>query len=197
MLVVGGTTGIGQAIAEAARAPGRAGRQVDGRSLGLDVRDYAAVRDAAWRPRPPELGGLDHVVVHGRRAAHRPGRRDGAAADLAEVIDVNLTGSLNVARAAYPHLRASRGSLTVFASSSFTRGRPDYVAYSASKAAIVNLAQGLAEEWADDGHPGQRGQPRADRHADAPQGVPGRVARGHARDAGGRRGDAPAHHLRA
>ena len=72
-------------------------------------------------------------------------------ADLAEVIDVNLTGTLNVARAAYPHLRASSGSLTVFASSSFTRGRPDYVAYSASKAAVVNLAQGLAEEWCDDG----------------------------------------------
>ncbi len=82
----------------------------------------------------------------------RIGRVDATApADLAEVIDVNLTGSLNVARAAYPHLRASRGSLTVFASSSFTRGRPDYVAYSASKAAIVNLAQGLAEEWAEEG----------------------------------------------
>ena len=82
----------------------------------------------------------------------RIGRVDGTdPADLAEVIDVNLTGSLNVARAAYRHLAASRGSLTVFASSSFTRGRPDYVAYSASKAAIVNLAQGLAEEWADEG----------------------------------------------
>jgi 2-C-methyl-D-erythritol 4-phosphate cytidylyltransferase len=71
--------------------------------------------------------------------------------ELAEVIDVNLTGTLNVARAAHPHLAASGGSLTVFASSSFTLGRPNYVAYSASKAAVVNLAQGLAEEWADDG----------------------------------------------
>ena len=39
----------------------------------------------------------------------------------------------------------------MFASSSFTRGRPDYVAYSASKAALVNMTQGLAEEWADEG----------------------------------------------
>ena len=29
--------------------------------------------------------------------------------------------------------------------------RARYVAYSASKAAVVNLAQGLAEEWASDG----------------------------------------------
>jgi 2-C-methyl-D-erythritol 4-phosphate cytidylyltransferase len=67
------------------------------------------------------------------------------------VVDVNLTGTLNVARAAYPFLRESRGSLTVFTSSSFTRGRPDYVAYSASKAALVNMTQGLSEEWADEG----------------------------------------------
>ncbi len=73
------------------------------------------------------------------------------ASTLAEVVDVNLTGTLNVARAAYPHLRASRGSLTVFTSSSFTRGRASYVAYSASKAALVNMAQGLSDEWADDG----------------------------------------------
>src|SRR5205085_8563114 len=57
----------------------------------------------------------------------------------------------NVALAAYPHLRESGGSLTVFASSSFTLGRPNYVAYSASKAGVVNLAQGLAEEWCDEG----------------------------------------------
>lgn len=148
LVVIGGTNGIGQGIADAAREQG-ARVVVDGRSTGLDIRDYAAVAarlDAA----AAELGGLDHVIV--TAGVLRIGRVDGTdPADLAEVIDVNLTGSLNVARAAYPHLRASRGSLTVFASSSFTRGRPDYVAYSASKAAIVNLAQGLAEEWAEDG----------------------------------------------
>ena len=148
LYVVGGTNGIGQGIADEARRQG-AQVEVDGRSMGLDVRDYQAVAghvDAA----AARMGGLDHVVVTagvlriGRVMATEP-------ADLAEVIDVNLTGTLNVARAAYPHLCTSRGSLTVFASSSFTRGRPDYVAYSASKAAVVNLAQGLAEEWCDDG----------------------------------------------
>lgn len=148
LYVVGGTNGIGLGIAEEARAMG-ATVEVDGRSMGLDVRDYVAVAervDAATA----RLGGLDHVIV--TAGVLRIGRVDQTVpADLAEVIDVNLTGSLNVARAAYPHLRASRGSLTVFASSSFTRGRPDYVAYSASKAAIVNMAQGLADEWAEDG----------------------------------------------
>jgi 2-C-methyl-D-erythritol 4-phosphate cytidylyltransferase len=148
MLVVGGTNGIGLAIAEEAARQG-ALVEIDGRSMGLDVRDYAAVAERVDAV-AARLGGLDHVIV--TAGVLRIGRVDlTTPADLAEVIDVNLTGSLNVARAAYPHLRPSRGSLTVFASSSFTRGRPDYVAYSASKAAIVNLAQGLAEEWADEG----------------------------------------------
>ena len=58
------------------------------------------------------LGGLDNVIV--TAGVLRIGRVDlTTPADLAEVIDVNLTGSLNVARAAYPHLRPSSGSLTV------------------------------------------------------------------------------------
>ncbi len=145
--VVGGTNGIGRAIAEAATALG-ARAAVDGTTLGLDVRDYGAV-EAHTEEAAARLGGLDHVVCTagllriGAVTASSP-------AELAEVIDVNLTGSLNVARAAHPHLARSGGSFTVFTSSSFTRGRPDYVAYSASKAGIVNLAQGLAEEWAAD-----------------------------------------------
>ena len=148
LYVVGGTNGIGLGIADEARRQG-AQVEVDGRSMGLDVRDYLGVTghvDAA----ATRMGGLDHVIVTAGVLRIGPVMETDPA-DLAEVIDVNLTGTLNVARAAYPHLRASSGSLTVFASSSFTRGRPDYVAYSASKAAVVNLAQGLAEEWCDDG----------------------------------------------
>jgi 2-C-methyl-D-erythritol 4-phosphate cytidylyltransferase len=148
MLVVGGTNGIGQAIAERAEALG-ARVAVEGRTRGLDVRDADQVAerlDAA----AARLGGLDHVVV--TAAVLKIGSvAESSAADLAETVNVNVTGSLNVARAAYRHLAASRGSLTLFASSSFTRGRSGYVAYSATKAAVVNLSQGLADEWWDAG----------------------------------------------
>jgi 2-C-methyl-D-erythritol 4-phosphate cytidylyltransferase len=148
VLVVGGTAGIGAAIATEARQLG-ARVAVDGRSLGLDVRDRTAVAeriDAA----ATELGGLDHVICTAG-ILHVGPIADGDGAAASDVIDVNVTGTLHVARAAYPHLCRSRGSLTAFASSSFTVGRPGYVAYSASKAAVVNLVQGLAEEWADAG----------------------------------------------
>ena len=148
ILVVGGTNGIGRGIAdEAARLGAHA--DVEGRSTGLDVRDAAAVEErVATAAR--HLGGLDHVVVTAGILRLGP-MADTPAAALAEVIDVNLTGTMNVARAAFRHLAATRGSFTAFASSSFTRGRPDYVAYSASKAGVVNLVQGLAEEWASSG----------------------------------------------
>jgi 2-C-methyl-D-erythritol 4-phosphate cytidylyltransferase len=146
--VIGGTDGIGRAIADEAVQAGARVR-VDARRTGLDVRDYAVVA-ARMAAAADALGGLDHVLCTagvirvGASVATSP-------TDLAEVIDVNVTGTLNVARAAHPYLRERRGSLTVFASSSFTLGRPNYVAYSGSKAAVVNIAQGLAEEWAADG----------------------------------------------
>jgi 2-C-methyl-D-erythritol 4-phosphate cytidylyltransferase len=148
LLVIGGTRGIGAGIAAAARAAG-ARVVVDGRSGGLDVRDPTAVANHVAAA-ATDLGGLDHVVC--TAGVLRLGAIvDDSPAALAEVIDVNLTGTLLVARAVHPHLRASHGSFTAFASSSFTVGRPGYVAYSASKAAVVNLVQGLAEEWAPDG----------------------------------------------
>ena len=148
LYVIGGTNGIGRTIAEVAERYGSS-VAVDGRRTGLDVRDAEAV-EARMAAVAQRLGGLDHVIC--TAGVLKVGAAvDLAADDLAEVIDVNLTGTLNVARAAHPHLRLTRGSLTVFASSSFTLGRPNYVAYSASKAAVVNLAQGLAEEWAPDG----------------------------------------------
>ena len=148
LLVVGGTNGIGRAIAdEAIRQGGRA--EVVGRSTGLDVRDPAAV-DRCLRSAADGLGGLDHVVV--TAGVLKVGKvADSDPNDLHEVIDINVGGTLNVAASAYRYLCDSHGSLTVFASSSFTRGRADYVAYSASKAAVVNMAQGLAEEWHEDG----------------------------------------------
>ncbi|MDP8904798.1 MAG: bifunctional cytidylyltransferase/SDR family oxidoreductase [Chloroflexota bacterium] len=146
MLVIGGTNGIGQAVAELAERLG-ARVEVTGRSRGLDVRDYASV-EAHVKGTAARLGGLDHVVVTAG-ILHVGPLVEADPADIAEVVTVNLTGSLNAARAAYPELCRTRGSLTLFASSSFTRGRANYVAYSASKAALVNLAQGLADEWCD------------------------------------------------
>ncbi len=56
---------------------------------------------------------------------------------------------MTVARAALPYLRETGGQLLLFTSSSYTRGRAGYSLYSATKAAVVNLTQALADEWSE------------------------------------------------
>ena len=56
-----------------------------------------------------------------------------------------------MAQVFHPHLSATGGSLLLFTSSSYTRGRSGYSLYSSAKAATVNLTQALADEWAGDG----------------------------------------------
>lgn len=67
--------------------------------------------------------------------------------DIDASININLAGAINVARSAIPYLKKTQGSLLFFTSSSYTRGRMMYSVYSATKAAVVNFVQAMAEEW--------------------------------------------------
>jgi 2-C-methyl-D-erythritol 4-phosphate cytidylyltransferase len=71
--------------------------------------------------------------------------------DIENVIETNFLAPVIVSRAAHRYLSRTRGQVLLFTSSSYTRGRANYGVYSASKAAVVNLTQALAEEWASDG----------------------------------------------
>ena len=66
-------------------------------------------------------------------------------------INVNYTGAVIVAKESFPYLKQSKGTLLLFTSSSYTRGRQLYSLYSSSKAAIVNFVQALSEEWYEQG----------------------------------------------
>ncbi|MDL1899283.1 SDR family oxidoreductase [Anaerolineae bacterium CFX9] len=68
-----------------------------------------------------------------------------------DLIHVNLIGTVNVAYAALPALRASGGSLIMLGSVSGLYGGPEYATYGATKAAINNLAQALRIELEADG----------------------------------------------
>ncbi len=65
--------------------------------------------------------------------------------------EVNYLAPIHIAQVFHPHLKETRGSLLLFTSSSYTRGRSGYSLYSSAKAAVVNLTQALADEWACDG----------------------------------------------
>jgi len=91
------------------------------------------------------------VVVNAAGLLKNAKLHEQSAVDIAEQIQTNLTAALNVARHSHRWLKESAGSLLFFSSSSYTRGRAGYAIYSATKAAIANLTQGLSEEWAPDG----------------------------------------------
>jgi len=146
VVIVGGTSGIGAAIATELAAAGARIAAI-GRSAADDVTS-ASGAEAALAAAATTLGGVDDLFVTAG-VLHMGPLAGQDAADIVETLAVNLAASVYLARAAHPHLAKSAGSLTLFTSSSFTKGRPNYAVYSATKAAIVNLMQALADEWAD------------------------------------------------
>lgn len=149
LVVFGGSYGIG---AEVVRAGTEYGANVFsfGRSTtGTHVQDEAEVR-AALREAYDATGRIDHVVNAAGVLRVAP-LADMDPASVEECLAVNLVGPIHIARAAQPYLAATSGHLLLYTSSSYTRGRADYSLYSSTKAAVVNLAQALADEWSIDG----------------------------------------------
>lgn len=144
LVVLGASRGIGAAIAERARDAGALVIAAS-RGTGVDVADTGAVRGLL----------ATAITTHGRidMVANTAGvlhtgllaGADDAVVD--EQIATNLRGSIIVAREAFAVMRGAGGSIALFTSSSYTRGRARSAVYSATKAAVVNLMQGLAQEY--------------------------------------------------
>ena len=149
VVLFGGSGGIGAALAEKLRKIG-AIVNVFSRSVGnCDITDYSSVQQKLAQVHR-DYGRL-HAVVNtaGSLGIGKLQERD--AEEIRREVDVNFMGSINVCKAAIPYLRSTRGSILLFASSSYTHGRAGYSPYSACKAAIVNLVQALAEELHPEG----------------------------------------------
>lgn len=145
VVVLGGTYGIGQEVVDLCRSFG-ATVYAHSRSTGCHVErpeDVAAALGQAHA----ETGRIDHVVLTAA-VLHR-GRLEDTPADVVEdTLRVNYLAPIAVAQASLPYLRETRGSVVLYTSSSYTRGRAEYSLYSSTKAAVVNLTQALADEWA-------------------------------------------------
>lgn len=153
ILVTGGTSGIGLAIA---RGFAEAGWRVTAAGLGaeaagaaglelveLDVTEAEAVRTC--------LAGFDRLdaLVN---AAGVIRRHEELEPDVFEaVVDVNLNGTMRCCAAARPLLAASRGSVINIASMLSFFGGGVVPGYAASKGGIAQLTKSLAIAWAGEG----------------------------------------------
>lgn len=144
VVVFGASRGIGQEVAAIARRAG--GRVVAvSRHDGVDVADATAVRRVLEQARTT-YGRVDMVV--NTAGVLRTGLLVAQDYDsIDEQLLTNLRGSIVVAREAFEVLKAHGGAIALFTSSSYTRGRSRSSVYSATKAAIVNLTQALAQEY--------------------------------------------------
>jgi NAD(P)-dependent dehydrogenase (short-subunit alcohol dehydrogenase family) len=68
-----------------------------------------------------------------------------------KVIDINLTGTMFLCRAALPHLLETRGSIVNAASTAALSGLPCGLAYSASKGGVLAMTRSIAVEYAKRG----------------------------------------------
>jgi 2-C-methyl-D-erythritol 4-phosphate cytidylyltransferase len=149
VVVFGGGYGIGAEVCAVAKGFGAHVFSYSRSETKTHVQNRQEVRDAL-KAAADATGRIDYVVNSTGLLA--VSRLEDASDDIVyETIDVNLVGSILIAQESLPYLRETAGQLLNFTSSSYTRGRGGYSLYSATKAALVNFTQALADEWVVDG----------------------------------------------
>jgi NAD(P)-dependent dehydrogenase (short-subunit alcohol dehydrogenase family) len=160
VLVTGGTSGIGLGAALAFRrlgaivtATGATDAECDaacgqGANAGigfrqLDVRDTTGIGKL--------IAGLQAVDVLVNAAGVIRRDLEHEPEVFADVIAVNLTGTMRMCAAVKPKLAASSGCVVNVASMLTFFGGPRVPAYTASKGGIGQLTKSLAASWAADG----------------------------------------------
>jgi len=154
VLVTGGSSGLGAAIAAAVEAEG-------GTPVVLDLQPppggFAFRRVDLSRPRDAEAAVRAVVEEHGGLDAVVTAAGTDACGDILDVdpdawdrvVAVNLLGTAAVVRAALPALERSRGRVVTVASTLGLRALPAATAYCASKFGVVGFTRALASELGD------------------------------------------------
>lgn len=162
VLVVGGSSGIGNGIAHgfarrgaqvhvwgtrktAADYDGVEGSDLSGLTYAcVDVSDRAAIAAEA-----PRLAACDVLVLCQGTVVYRRG--EFAPEGWDHVMAVNLDSLMDCSNAFHDRLAAARGAIVIVSSVSGFQSNRGNPAYAASKAGAVSLTKTLGEAWARDG----------------------------------------------
>ncbi len=149
LVVFGGSYGIGGDIVAMAESYGATTFTFSRSATGTHVERREDI--AAACAEVLEKTGRVDFVVNSAGVLPRGELAETSEETIYLATDVNYLAPIHIAQVFQPHLKETRGSLLLFTSSSYTRGRSGYSLYSSAKAATVNLTQALADEWACDG----------------------------------------------
>lgn len=168
-VVIGGTSGIGRAVALGLAEAGAdvapsSRRASEVETVAREVEAFGrktlrATSDVASRESLEQLlnsamsafGKVDILVNCAGRTKKAP-TLDFPEKDWNEILDTNLTGMLRACQIFGRHMIERRyGRIVNIASIGSFRGMMEVTAYSASKAAVASLTQSLAVEWAPHG----------------------------------------------
>ena len=152
VVVTGGASGLGAAVAHRLAAAGARVTSLDLRPAGggtvasveVDLADGRATEEAVTRV-AKEGDGLWAIVTCA--GVDVPGRLDDVDAEIWErTVAVNLLGTAAVVRSALPWLRAVHGRVVTVASTLGHRAVSDATAYCASKFGVVGFTRALTAE---------------------------------------------------
>ncbi|UOD80792.1 SDR family NAD(P)-dependent oxidoreductase [Paenarthrobacter ureafaciens] len=113
--------------------------------FGVDVADEISV-EGLFTSVSQETTGLDGLVNCAGNILRQPAEE----LDITQwrrLLDIHLTGSVLMAKAGFPLLKASRGSIVNIASVGSSFGLPGRSAYSTAKTGMLGLTRTLAVEW--------------------------------------------------
>jgi 3-oxoacyl-[acyl-carrier protein] reductase len=162
ILVVGGSSGIGNGIAQAFLRKGGVVHVCGTRSMatdysadegsdlkGLHYLQLNVADSSAIEVHRPTFDTLDVLVLAQGAVLYK--RAEFEMSGFRQVMEVNLMSLMACSTKFHPMLKARRGSLIIVSSTSAyhsTKGNPSY---NASKAGAAGLTRTLGEAWAEDG----------------------------------------------
>jgi NAD(P)-dependent dehydrogenase (short-subunit alcohol dehydrogenase family) len=164
ILITGASSGIGRATTQRLITEGATpilfdlNREGAAETLGdseglifeVDITDAAAVADTIATA-ADNLGGIDGIVNAAGIMLVGP-TEDFSFDDWHKTINVNLTGSFNVAKCALPFLKKEKGGaiVNIASATGLLPNAPGTVAYAASKGGVVAMTRALAADLAPD-----------------------------------------------
>ncbi len=162
ILVIGGSSGIGNGIAHGFRGRGASVTVTgtrpdfgdyleaeDSDFTGLDYRQIDLTDRSAADLLAADLGALDVLVLS--QGTVRYGRQEFTREGWDAVVDINLNSVMDAARAFHPALATAKGAIIIVSSVAAFKSTLGTPAYAASKAGAASLTKTLGEAWARDG----------------------------------------------